>query len=95
MTIQLNGEQREVPDGLDLAGLIEWLELPADRVAVERNLEVVKRANWNETRIENGDRLEIVRMVGGGSAGSMPARSRDFPCIPRWPVPPRLSLSRC
>ncbi|HEX5411018.1 MAG TPA: sulfur carrier protein ThiS [Terriglobia bacterium] len=66
MTLQLNGEQREVPEGLSLAGLVEWLDLPADRVAIERNLEVVKRANWNETRLENGDRLEIVRMVGGG-----------------------------
>jgi thiamine biosynthesis protein ThiS len=69
MTLQLNGEQREVPDGLSLAGLVEWLELPADRVAIERNLEVVKRANWNGTRLENGDRLEIVRMVGGGLSG--------------------------
>jgi thiamine biosynthesis protein ThiS len=69
MTLQLNGEQREVPDGLSLAGLVEWLELPADRVAIERNLEIVKRANWNETRLENGDRLEIVRMVGGGRPG--------------------------
>jgi thiamine biosynthesis protein ThiS len=66
MTLQLNGEQREVPDGLSLEGLVEWLELPADRVAIERNLEVVKRASWNETLLENGDRLEIVRMVGGG-----------------------------
>lgn len=69
MTIHLNGEQREVPDGMTLAGLIDWLELPADRVAIERNLEVVKKANWIETRLENGDRLEIVRMVGGGSPG--------------------------
>jgi thiamine biosynthesis protein ThiS len=73
MTLNLNGEQREVPDGLSLAGLVEWLELPADRVAIERNLEVVKKANWNETRLENGDRLEIVRMVGGGSSGRAPA----------------------
>jgi thiamine biosynthesis protein ThiS len=83
MTLQLNGEQREVPDGLSLAGLIDWLELPADRVAVERNLEVVKRANWNETQLENGDRLEIVRMVGGGSAGSASVASKNFPCIPQ------------
>ena len=69
MTLQLNGEQREVPDGLSLDGLVEWLELPADRVAIERNLEVVKRADWNGTRLESGDRLEIVRMVGGGSSG--------------------------
>jgi sulfur carrier protein len=66
MIIHLNGEQREVPDGMTLAGLIDWLELPADRVAIERNLEVVKKADWGETRLENCDRLEIVRMVGGG-----------------------------
>ncbi|HEV2246682.1 MAG TPA: sulfur carrier protein ThiS [Terriglobia bacterium] len=80
MTLQLNGEQREVPDGLSLAGLVEWLELPADRVAIERNLEVIKRANWNETRLENGDRLEIVRMVGGGCPPG-PCRG-DCPCLP-------------
>jgi sulfur carrier protein len=66
MILQLNGEQREVPDGLSLAGLVEWLELPADRVAIERNLDVVQRAMWNDTKLEDGDRLEIVRMVGGG-----------------------------
>lgn len=82
MTLQLNGEQREVPEGLSLAGLVEWLELPADRVAIERNLEVVKRANWMETRLENGDRLEIVRMVGGGSPGPARMGSGDCPCIP-------------
>lgn len=79
MILQLNGEQREVPDGLSLAGLIDWLELPPDRVAVERNLEVVKRANWAETPLENGDRLEIVRMVGGGSASCGPAGPRNVP----------------
>ena len=82
MTLQLNGEQREVPDGLSLAGLVEWLELPADRVAIERNLEVVKRASWDETQLENGDRLEIVRMVGGGSSGPAQTGSMDCPCIP-------------
>lgn len=83
MTIHLNGEQREIPDGLTLTGLIEWLELPADRVAVERNLEVVKKADWNKTQIGDGDRLEIVRMVGGGAAGCLPTGSKDFPCIQR------------
>ncbi len=82
MTLQLNGEQREVPDGLSLAGLVEWLELPADRVAIERNLEVVKRADWNEAQLENGDRLEIVRMVGGGSTGAVRMGPGDCPCIP-------------
>jgi len=78
MKIELNGEQREVPEALTLEALIEWLELPADRVAVERNLEVVKRVNWRETRIENGDRLEIVRMVGGGSDVPILVRSGKF-----------------
>ena len=79
MTLQLNGERREVPDGLSLAGLVDWLELPADRVAVERNLEVVKRADWNATRLENGDRLEIVQMVGGGLPGLEPSGPANFP----------------
>ena len=82
MTLQLNGEQREVPDGLSLTGLVDWLELPADRVAIERNLEVVKRANWNQTRLEEGDRLEIVRMVGGGSDGNRQMGPGDYSCIP-------------
>ena len=67
VTIQLNGEPREVPEGLTLAGLIEWLKLPGDRVAVERNLEIVPRARWNVTLIAASDRLEVVHLVGGGT----------------------------
>ncbi len=66
MTIHLNGESREVPEGLTLAGLLEWLKLPADRVAVERNLSIVPRDHWTETHMEAGDRLEVVHFVGGG-----------------------------
>jgi sulfur carrier protein len=66
MTIQLNGREQEVPEGLTLAALLAWLKLPADRVAVERNLEIVPRARWAETLIEDQDRLEVVHFVGGG-----------------------------
>ena len=66
MTVQLNGELREVPEGLSLAALIEWLKLPHDRVAVERNLEIVPKANWDATPVRAGDRLEVVHLVGGG-----------------------------
>jgi thiamine biosynthesis protein ThiS len=66
VTVQLNGELREVPEGLTLAALIEWLKLPRDRVAVERNLEIVPRARWNVTPIQAGDQLEVVHFVGGG-----------------------------
>ena len=65
--IRLNGEVREVPAGLTVAALLEFLKLPADRVAVERNLAIVSRHEWDETLIETGDRLEVVHFVGGGS----------------------------
>ena len=73
VTIQLNGESRGVPEGLSLGALIEWLKLPGDRVAVERNLEIVPRALWNETPIQAGDHLEVVHLVGGGFSGCLEA----------------------
>lgn len=67
INIQVNGEFREVPENLTLAGLLEWMKLPADRVAVERNREIAPRTKWSETLIEAGDRLEVVHFVGGGA----------------------------
>jgi thiazole synthase len=67
MNIHLNGEQREVPENLTLAALLEWLNLPADRVAVERNREIAARSTWAETIIQPGDHLEVVHFVGGGA----------------------------
>jgi sulfur carrier protein len=66
ITIQLNGEPREIPAGLTVTGLLKQLQFPADRVAVERNLEIVPRNQWDATSIEAGDRLEVVHFVGGG-----------------------------
>lgn len=67
ITIYLNGESREIPEGLTLAGLLDWLKLPPDRVAVELNLGIVSRSQWEETQVGAGDRLEVVHFVGGGS----------------------------
>jgi sulfur carrier protein len=64
--IQLNGKLQDVPQGLTLADLLAWLKLSADRLAVERNLEIVPRSLWAETPIHDGDRLEVVHFVGGG-----------------------------
>jgi len=69
ITIYVNGEAREVPDGLTLAALLDRLEFPPDRIAVERNREIVPRARWPETPVQPGDRLEVVHFVGGGGAG--------------------------
>lgn len=66
--IRLNGEKRVVPEGLTLAALLEWLKLAADRVAVERNLEIAPRSEWGNTIIQAGDRLEVVHFVGGGAS---------------------------
>jgi thiamine biosynthesis protein ThiS len=69
MNIYLNGELRDVPENLTLAELLEWLNLPADRVAVEHNRQITPRAIWPETAILPNDRLEVVHFVGGGAEG--------------------------
>lgn len=65
--IQVNGESREVPEGLKLPGLLEILAVDPSRVAIERNREIVRRAEWPETPVLAGDQLEVVWFVGGGS----------------------------
>ncbi|MCZ2156042.1 MAG: sulfur carrier protein ThiS, partial [Bryobacterales bacterium] len=49
ITIQLNGKTREVPEGLTLAGLLDFLQVKRDRVAIERNREIVSAALWDST----------------------------------------------
>ncbi len=66
MQIQVNGEQRDVPDSVTLKGLVEHLSLAPERLAVELNREVVRRAEWMHTSLAEGDRVEIVHFVGGG-----------------------------
>jgi thiamine biosynthesis protein ThiS len=64
--IVLNGQARQVEPGLTLERLLDRLELPAGRVAVERNRQVVPRSRYAIEPIEPGDRLEVVTLVGGG-----------------------------
>lgn len=66
MRIQVNGEAREVAEATTLADLLADLKMPAARVAVERNREVVRRDAYAATRLSDGDVLEIVHIVGGG-----------------------------
>lgn len=66
VTIQVNGEPREVPQGLNVAQLVAELGLTANRLAIERNLEIVPRSRWGTTPVSAGDRFEIVHLVGGG-----------------------------
>jgi thiamine biosynthesis protein ThiS len=64
--IVLNGDSREVAGDTTVAGLLRSLSLPATRVAVERNGEIVRKPAYDSTRLAAGDRLEIVTFVGGG-----------------------------
>jgi thiamine biosynthesis protein ThiS len=64
--IVVNGETRDVPTGLGVSGLLTHLGLPADRVAIERNLTILPRSEWVSTVVLAGDRFEIVHLVGGG-----------------------------
>ena len=66
MHVFINGDEKSFADSLSLAQLIEQLAMKGDRVAVELNREIVSRAQWSETSLRDGDRLEIVHFVGGG-----------------------------
>jgi sulfur carrier protein len=66
MTITINGERREIPDGLNIVALLEHLGMSNGRVAIERNLDILPRARWQETQVESNDSFEIVHFVGGG-----------------------------
>jgi thiamine biosynthesis protein ThiS len=66
LRVTINGEAREVPDEITLDALIRHLALVPDRLAIERNREVVRRADWPQTGIEENDKIEIIHFVGGG-----------------------------
>jgi len=64
--VYVNGEPREFSSPLSLAQLIEELDLPPARIAVELNRDVVRRNDWSTTELRDDDRIEIVHFVGGG-----------------------------
>lgn len=67
MRIFVNGESRDLSGSPSLADLITELELPAARIAVELNREVVRRNDWSGTMLHEDDRVEVVHFVGGGA----------------------------
>jgi thiamine biosynthesis protein ThiS len=66
LRIRLNGDPYEVAGPLTVAELLARLEIDARRVAVERNLVVLKRDAFDRTAVGEGDEIEIVNFVGGG-----------------------------
>jgi len=68
LKITLNGDPLELPGPVTVSALLVQLELDSRRVAVEHNLTVLKRATYDTVEIRDGDQVEIVNFVGGGSA---------------------------
>jgi thiamine biosynthesis protein ThiS len=66
LRVYVNGEAREIEGNPSLAELITQLDLPAARIAIEVNREVVRRGEWANTMLRDEDRIEIVHFVGGG-----------------------------
>jgi thiamine biosynthesis protein ThiS len=66
VTVTINGEPRELANPATVAELLAQLEMPARGIAVEVNLQIVSRTRFAEYVLADGDRLEIVSLVGGG-----------------------------
>ncbi len=68
LNLRINGEDREVVNNLSLKELVTQLDLTPERIAIELNQNVVRRADWPSTVLRENDQIEIVHFVGGGSA---------------------------
>jgi len=66
LKVIVNGQDREVADGAAIIDLIRLLDLKPERVAVELNRKILRRIEWPDATLNDGDRVEIVHFVGGG-----------------------------
>ena len=67
MEIKVNGEKRDISNGETIESLVNDLGLHNDRVVVEHNQEVIKRAAWPVVVLQENDQIEIIHFVGGGT----------------------------
>ncbi|MGB7951558.1 MAG: sulfur carrier protein ThiS [Candidatus Binatia bacterium] len=66
MKIRVNGEDKQIAEGLSVARLLDELQIRSGRVVVELNRDIVRREAQGSTLLKEGDSLEIVHFVGGG-----------------------------
>lgn len=66
MKVTINGEPRDVPENLSVTAMLAHLGIASERVAIERNRDILPRASWQEASVQAGDSFEIVHFVGGG-----------------------------
>jgi len=65
--VVVNGHLKRVPRGLDVLGLLRFLEIDSSRVAVELNRQIVRKPDWGTAGVQDGAQIEIVWFVGGGA----------------------------
>ncbi len=66
MNIFINGETKQLNQTLNLIELLKHFSLPSERIAIELNREVVRKKDWENIKINDGDKLEVIHFVGGG-----------------------------
>jgi sulfur carrier protein len=67
MQIQVNGESRPCRTGSTIGDLLRELDIQTERVAVELNLEILERNDFERRGLHDGDRVEILGFIGGGA----------------------------
>ena len=66
MKVVINGETKEIAENFNLIELLKHFSLPDERIAVELNKEVVRKKDWENIKINDADKIEIIHFVGGG-----------------------------
>ena len=66
MQVTINGEKRELAENLSISEMLKNLELPSERVAIELNKEVVRKKDWENIKVNDADKIEVIHFVGGG-----------------------------
>ena len=67
MQVMVNGTPNTLPEGMTISRLLETLQVVPERVVVELNLKILKRAEHPSAVLKDGDQIEIVHFVGGGA----------------------------
>jgi sulfur carrier protein len=66
MTLTVNGKNKELPDNSTLNNLLQQISQENERIAIEINAEIIPKSNYAEFLLKNGDKVEIIKAVGGG-----------------------------
>ena len=66
MQISINGEIKEIAADINLIQVLQYFSLPSERIAIELNRAVVRKKDWENIKVSDGDKLEVIHFVGGG-----------------------------